>query len=98
MWVHAQWCGACGIGKWRTVPYLSKFQVGGNFPVIPEVPGGTLSTRNMVGAVTISINALPPTHTITGGGSYCAGGAGVTIGLNGSETGIQYQLFNGTTP
>lgn len=45
----------------------------------------------------ISINPLPATFTITGGGSYCAGGTGVAIGLNSSASGISYQLFNGST-
>lgn len=69
----------------------------GTYSCIANLPSDSC-TRNMVGAVTISINALPPTHTITGGGSYCAGGVGDSIGLNGSDIGIQYQLFNGTTP
>lgn len=52
---------------------------------------------NMTGAATISINALPTAQTVTGGGSYCAGGTGVAIGLAGSQTGVQYQLYMGTT-
>jgi hypothetical protein len=29
---------------------------------------------------------------VTGGGSYCTGGTGLTVGLNGSEIGVDYQL------
>ncbi len=42
---------------------------------------------------TVTINALPVTYTVSGGGAYCAGATGVTVGLNGSETGISYQLL-----
>jgi hypothetical protein len=35
---------------------------------------------------------LPTNYSITGGGMYCVGGTGTTIGLNGSQTGVNYQL------
>lgn len=41
---------------------------------------------------------IPNAFNITGGGAYCAGGAGVEIGLNNSESGIDYQLFLGGNP
>lgn len=46
--------------------------------------------------LTVSVNALPDTFTVTGGGAYCAGGAGVDVGLTGSESGVDYQLYNGS--
>jgi parallel beta-helix repeat protein len=36
--------------------------------------------------------ATPTAYTLTGGGAYCAGGTGVTVGLSNSETGVSYQL------
>ncbi len=57
----------------------------------------TLCTKNMTGSVTVGINVLPTAYTVTGGGSYCTGGSGVSIGLSGSATGVKYQLFIGTT-
>jgi hypothetical protein len=36
----------------------------------------------------------PNIYNITGGGEYCAGGAGVTIGLDGSDSFVEYELFN----
>lgn len=51
-------------------------------------------TSNMHGSDTIVINPLPAVHTVTGGGGYCAGGTGIHIGLNGSDAGISYQLYN----
>jgi autotransporter-associated beta strand protein len=35
----------------------------------------------------------PTAFTVTGGGGYCTGGTGVAIGLNNSETGVDYQLI-----
>ncbi|WP_321369685.1 GEVED domain-containing protein [uncultured Draconibacterium sp.] len=38
-------------------------------------------------------------QNIVGGGNYCAGESGVEIGLDGSETGVEYQLYrDGITP
>ncbi len=56
----------------------------------------TSCTSNMAAAAVVNINPLPSVFTLTGGGSYCAGGAGVDVALSGSNTGISYQLFNGS--
>lgn len=58
----------------------------------------TLCTNNMTGAVPVIINAAPNAYALTGGGTYCAGGIGVDIGLAGSDVGIDYQLYNGGVP
>jgi len=50
------------------------------------------------GSVSIDIKDPPVVHTVIGGGSYCAGDSGVTIGLNGTTLGDTYQLWhNGST-
>ncbi len=82
--------------------------IGGALSFGPQAAAGTYTvvatnattscTRNMSGAATIAVNAQPTAHSVTGGGSYCAGDAGVAIGLSPSTSGISYQLFNGTTP
>ena len=41
----------------------------------------------------ITVNPLPASYNVTGGGGYCAGGTGVDIGLNGSQDGVSYQLI-----
>jgi len=51
----------------------------------------------MPGSATISILPSPYVFTVTGGGSYCAGGSGVTIGLSGTVTGTTYQLYRSGT-
>ncbi len=47
---------------------------------------------------TVTINPLPNVYTISGGGNYCAGGAGLHILLGNSQSGVNYQLYNGLTP
>ena len=51
---------------------------------------------NMPGVTTINLNPPPALHVVTGGGAFCSGGSGINVGLNGSEIGISYQLFNGS--
>jgi len=49
-------------------------------------------------ALDITVSQGPQAFAMTGGGTYCAiGGTGLEVGLNGSETGVDYTLyFNGT--
>ncbi len=55
-------------------------------------------TSTMTGSVVVSINPLPLPHNVTGGGNICFGGAGLPIGLDGSDLGSKYQLYNGAIP
>jgi hypothetical protein len=48
----------------------------------------------MAGNATITVNPLPSTYALIGGGTYCAGGAGMHIILSGSQTGVNYALYN----
>lgn len=54
-------------------------------------------TVTMTGSAVVTQNPLPTTYTVSGGGSLCSGAAGVTISLSGSQTGVNYQLKNGST-
>ncbi len=45
------------------------------------------------GTATITVLPQPTAYNITGGGSYYEGGEGVEVGLDGSEIGINYELF-----
>jgi hypothetical protein len=58
----------------------------------------TTCTNTMGGTAVINVKPLPNTYAVTGGGTYCAGGAGFNVGLGGSDVGINYQLYNGVTP
>lgn len=39
------------------------------------------------------VNPSPILFNVTGGGEFCSGGQGVSIGLSGSEVGISYHLY-----
>jgi len=51
-----------------------------------------------VASATIVVHPLPLQYSVTGGGSYCFAGSGVSIGLSGSEFNTNYQLFRGGVP
>jgi len=44
-------------------------------------------------SIFVVVESAPLLFNITGGGSYCVGGNGVSIGLSGSEIGANYSLF-----
>ncbi|MES2704109.1 MAG: metallophosphoesterase [Bacteroidota bacterium] len=67
----------------------------GNYTVA-AVDAATSCAGDMAGSASVIVNDLPPVYSVTGGGSYCAGGAGVAVGLGGSLAGIRYQLYNGS--
>jgi len=69
---------------------------GGTYTVV-ATNSVTGCSGNMPGGVIVVLNALPNVYTVIGGGNYCAGGAGVHVGLNHSSAGISYQLYNGVT-
>ncbi len=52
-----------------------------------------LCAQTMSGSATVTIISGPPLQfAVTGGGTYCTGGAGLAVGLAGSQTGVNYQL------
>jgi uncharacterized protein YjdB len=57
----------------------------------------TLSSTGCTAVATLTVNPLPLVRNVTGGGSYCAGGTGVNIGIDGSTAGVGYQLYNGSS-
>ena len=65
----------------------------GTYTVFATNPS-TGCTNNMAGTATVTVNPLPLVFSVTGGGGYCAGGAGINVGLNGSQLGINYQLYD----
>ncbi len=67
----------------------------GTYTVVATTAGGC--TNNMTGSATVTVNAVPAVFSVTGGGAYCSGGSGSVIGLSGSATGVNYQLYRGTT-
>jgi len=56
-----------------------------------------LTTTGCYRTASVAVNALPDMKNVTGGGSYCAGGAGVGIGLDASQTATSYKLYRAGT-
>jgi len=52
----------------------------------------------MTGRVTVGINPVPVAYGVIGGGNYCTGGTGASVGLANSTTSVSYQLMYGSIP
>lgn len=63
----------------------------GNYTVV-ATNTTTACTTTMIGNTSVSINPKPTAFNVEGGGSYCNGGSGIFIGLDGSQSGVNYQL------
>ena len=51
----------------------------------------------MTGSAIITLYTAPAVFNVTGGGSLCDGGTGVSVNLDGSELSVDYYLYNGAT-
>jgi hypothetical protein len=71
-----------------TGTHLSALSAGTYSVSVSDAAGCTASQ-----SFTISDPNAPTTFAVTGGGSFCEGGAGVSVGLSGSESGVTYQLL-----
>ena len=63
----------------------------GNTYITYTLPTGCTTTA------VLTVNPKPATFDVTGGGTYCEGGTGLHVGLNGSDTGVKYQLYYGAS-
>ncbi len=88
-----------GTGNWDNANYT----LGAIDPVTGVYSGimagvDTVSYTLLTGCssayYTITVNALPAVYSVTGGGSYCAGGTGDTVSLSMSDTLVNYQLYH----
>ncbi|WP_133162748.1 DUF7948 domain-containing protein [Flavipsychrobacter stenotrophus] len=95
-----------GPGSFTTSSASSATTNSVNVTSIPSVPGNPVYTLSVVDAngcratgintVTTTVGS-PGIYTVTGTGGYCLGGTGIIIGLNGSQSGTNYQLYSGAT-
>jgi Big-like domain-containing protein/type IX secretion system substrate protein len=72
------------------------YTAAGNYTVISR-NDTTGCTTTMTSHANISINQLPHLHNVTGGGTFCSGGIGEPVGLDGSYSRIAYKLYDGGT-
>jgi hypothetical protein len=66
----------------------------GNYTVVATSTAGELCDTDMLGSATITIETPPTAFTVTGGGAYCSDDVmSQVIGLDGSQTGVDYALI-----
>ena len=89
--------GPIGTSSWGTgaAMDLGAFTIAGTYTITAQ-NAVTLCSSTMSGSASITIYSTPPIVTVTGGGNYCEGGAGVPVGLTGSVFGAEYQLYRGS--
>ncbi len=67
--------------------------------VTPQITAGGTTCLGTPITFTITVNPLPAQFTITGGGLVCTtDNIGVPVGLSGSQSGVNYQLFLNGNP
>ncbi|HEX2975105.1 MAG TPA: hypothetical protein VHO68_04140, partial [Bacteroidales bacterium] len=78
--------------NFTVIPYQSMvraYVAGINTDITVNTSHTTTALVNPV----LNQNLPPAVFSVTGGGSYCQGSAGVPVGLSGSETGVTYTLY-----
>ena len=78
-----------------TTSQSGSYQVQVTFSITaPNNNGSGATSCNLTSTMSrnLLVNPLPTTYTVTGGGTYCTGNAGIAVGLSGSQVGVTYQL------
>jgi hypothetical protein len=91
--------GTTGIGSLAGTGAALDFGVNTTLGTYTVVGLGTLTgcSTTMTGSATIGLTAPLALYTVSGGGTYCAGGTGFHVYLSGSTVGNNYQLYRGST-
>jgi len=76
------------LTKGEPLPGKTKLSTGNYY--VSQISGGCESSRTMV---KVTINDLPKEYKVSGGGTYCTGGPGLTVKLSDSALGVNYQLY-----
>ena len=63
----------------------------GTYTVVANA--GTSCAATMSGSAVITVNPAPAIYILSGGGTVCSGGPGLSLVLSGSDIGVTYQLF-----
>ena len=58
-----------------------------------DTVGTNVKGCDSIATLKLSINPAPTVYTLTGGGSFCAGGAGVPVALSGTQTSVHYYVY-----
>lgn len=94
--------GTTGTNTGTLTPVNSFTNLTGTFTLVMTLTGatssaGTFRLDDFVIDGTVTAVSSINNYNVTGGGSYCAGGTGVVVGLANSDNGVSYQLINGGT-
>jgi hypothetical protein len=65
---------------------------------VAVTPANDNGCNGTAATLPVTVNPLPTVFNITGGGSYCVAGSPVAVGLDGSQSGVNYQLLLNGNP
>ena len=65
---------------------------------VAVTPANANGCSGTAATLPVTVNPLPTVFNVTGGGSYCAAGSPVVVGLDGSQSGVNYQLLLNGNP
>jgi uncharacterized protein YjdB len=85
------WAPAAGLSSTVGSSVVARATTTTIYTVTGTSPFGCTSSAS----VGITVSPLPTVYSVTGGGTFCAGGIGVPVGLSGSQGGLDYKLLNG---
>ncbi len=76
---------------------FGNFSSTGTYTVVATNTSTTCSST-MNGSVVLTGGSPPTVYNVTGGGTFCIGGAGVPVGVDNSQNNVNYQLYRDATP
>lgn len=91
IWSSSDTAAAHITGSGIVTGYITSGYVG-TATLSYTLPDGCVATKSII------VYPLPSPVTVTGGGHYCVGAAGVPIGLSYINSNTSYQLYMGSTP
>ena len=83
---------------WDNGSILDSIMVSPNVTTQYALTGTDANGCSAATSITVTVNPLPSSFSVTGGGAYCTGSTGVAVGLDGSESGIMYHLLIDALP
>ncbi len=66
--------------------------------LVAVTPANANGCNGTAATLSVTVNPLPTVFNVTGGGSCCAAGSPVAVGLDGSQSGVNYQLLLNGNP
>ena len=73
-------------------PSIANNNISSNWFASQDSTGNIINSQELIGSPGVIECLSPSIYNVTGGGEFCAGGTGLSIGLSNSEIGVSYQL------